>query len=201
MISMSNGRTALALATLATILAFPGMLPAQERKIPDTYTAVTTNMSPADVEIKADILQWSSDEARAAVIAALGEEDPVAALSALDTHGVVWRSGSAVGHSIKYAHRDTAADGTETITLLTDKAVGSSSFMPWTADNAAVDTPPTYSVIELQTGNGAQGSMSLAAAVVIDTASNTVSLDRQGTQPLLTNVVKQPPPYWARSGN
>lgn len=184
---------------LLAVMTVGGAPLAQERQVPDTYTAVTTHMTPADVEIKADILQWSSDEERAAVVAALTEaEDPVAALQELPTLGVVWRSGSAVGHAIKYAVRETGANGSETITLVTDKRVGSTSFNAWTAEDG-VATPPDYSVLVLSTGGDREGTMSLAAEVVIDAEANTVSLARGEGTPVLTNVTRQPPPYWARA--
>jgi hypothetical protein len=157
-------------------------------------------MSPADVELKADILDWSSDEDRADVIAAIRDaEDPLAALRELPTLGVVWRSGSAVGYAIKYARRETAPDGSERVTLVTDKRVGSTSFNPWVADDAAIESPPGYSVIELNTASGGSGSMSLAAAVLVDESANTIGLDLSRGTPVLTNVKKAPRPYWARA--
>jgi hypothetical protein len=190
----------LAAAAAAVIGSVPAPAAAQDRQVPDTYKAVTVNMSPADVELKADVLRWSSDEDRAAVVAALGQEDPAAALRELPTHGVVWRSGSAVGHSIKYAHRTESPDGSETLTFVTDKAVGATSFSPWVADTPATDAADLgYSVIEMTT-NG-DGTMSLAAPVVIDEAANIVSLDTGAAAAILTSVRKEPPPYWARTGD
>jgi hypothetical protein len=170
---------------------------AQDRQVPETYKAVTVNMSPADVEIKADVLRWSSDAERAAVVAALGQDDPASALRQLPTLGVVWRSGSAVGHSIKYADRTELDDGSERLTLVTDRAIGASSFSPWSADAPATDAELDYSVVQMTT-NG-EGSMSLAAPVVIDAASNRVSLETNTAVAILSDVRKEPPPYWARS--
>jgi hypothetical protein len=109
--------------------------------------------------------------------------------------GVVWRSGSAVGHSIKYAYRTQSADGDETLTFVTDKAIGATSFSPWAADAPATDMELDYSVIEMTT-NG-EGTMSLAAPVVIDEATDMVSLDTSAAAAILTNVRKEPKPYWA----
>jgi hypothetical protein len=188
------------LAALLALCVIPAAGMTQERKVPDTYTAVTVNMSPADVELKADILDWSTDEDRAAVIAAINDaDDPVAALQELPTLGVVWRSGSAVGYAIKYARRETAPDGSETITLVTDKRVGSTSFNPWVADDPAIESPPGYSVIELNTAGGGSGSMSLAAAVLVDESANTIGLDLSRGTPVLADVKKAPRPYWARA--
>ena len=77
-----------------SLLLFGGLaagiaVPAQERPVPDTYTAVTANMSPDGVELKADVIRWSSSEERAAVIAALTAEEPAMALRELPTAGVV----------------------------------------------------------------------------------------------------------------
>jgi hypothetical protein len=191
---------ALPLVALA-VAALPLTIAAQDRRIPETYTAVTTGMTPADVELKADILQWSSDEQRAAVVAALTEsDDPVAALQELPTLGVVWRNDSAVGSAIKYAQRETAADGSETITLVTDKRVGATSFNPWVADGSPVAEPPPYSIIQMNVGDGI-GTMSLAAEAFIDTGNATVALDTESGLPVLTKVMKAPKPYWAKASD
>jgi hypothetical protein len=200
MIQQSKRWALTAVAAAAVIGSVPAPAAAQDRQVPDTYKAVTVNMSPADVELKADVLRWSSDEERAAVVAALGQEDPAAALRELPTLGVVWRSGSAVGHSIKYAYRTESADGSETLTFVTDKAIGATSFSPWAADTPATDAADLgYSVIEMTT-NG-EGTMSLAAPVVIDEAASFVSLDSGAAAAILTSVRKEPPPYWARTGD
>ncbi len=179
----------------------PGAAGAQERRVPETYTAGTANMTPAGVELRADVVRWSTDDERAAAIAAMGAEDPTAALRALPTAGIVWRSGSAVGHSIKYAHRRLAADGGEIVTFVTDRPIGSSSFTPWIAETPA-DTALAYSVIELTVpaAGGGEGTMSIAAEARIDTAAATVALDRGTRLAVLSDVVKQPKPYWA-AGN
>ena len=188
--------TSIALVALLSLAYLDaGAASAQDRPDPDRYTAVTQNMTPGDLEIRADVLHWSTDEQRAAVIAALGEEDPSKALTQLPTMGVVWRNGSAVGNSIKYAHREMAPDGTEVVTLITDKRIGGSSFTPWKANDGATDTLG-YSVVEMRT-NG-DGTTSLAAEVRIDADSGLVSLDRGARAPLLHEVRKQPTPYWAR---
>ena len=186
------------LPLLGTGMLAAGLACAQERRVPDTYSAVTTNMTPAGVELRADVVRWSTDEERAAVIAAMGAEDPVAALRALPTAGAIWRSGSAVGHSIKYAHRRQVADGGEIVTFVTDRPIGSSSFTPWVAETPA-STELAYSVIELSVpaAGGGEGTMSIAAEARIDSDAATVSLDR-GTRPaVLSDVAKQPKPYWA----
>jgi hypothetical protein len=183
---------------------------AQKRVAPDTYTAVTTHMTPSGVTLKADILEWSGEDARAAVIEALQGEDPSASLTDLPTVGVVWRDGSAVGTAIKYAYRAAEPNGGERVVLVTDKLLGATSFRSWTVDTggaAAADGAAAesldYSVLELnrpRDGEGA-GTISLAAEVVIDAGAGLVSLRPEpGAPMLLTAVALAPKPYWARDG-
>ena len=182
---------------LVVAAAMPAV--AQERVVPDTYLAVTTNMSPAGVELKADVLRWSTEDEREAAIAALQSEEPSAALRALPSMGVIWRSNSAVGNAIKYAHRSEAADGGERITLITDRKLGYSTFNPWRADAPATDESLDYSVMEMTVGEtGGHGTLSLSAEVIVDTDSMLVSLDRGDSAWLLTDVRMAPKPYWAR---
>lgn len=173
-----------------------GVAGAQERTVPETYTAVTRNMTPSGVELKADILSWSDDEGRALVVEALASEEPLEALRELPSLGVIWRSGSAVGHSIKYAHRSVAADGDESVLLVTDRRIGSTSFEAWEVENPVTETPLEYSVVEFSTGDGS-GTLSLAAEIMFDIEDNTLSLDPGGRVSVLTDVAKAPPPYWA----
>lgn len=185
------------LYALGAVMALtPLVVGAQDRPVPDTYKAVTAHMSPAGVELKIDVLRWSTDEQRGAVVEAISRDEGVAAaLRDLPSLGVVWRSGSAVGHSIKYAHRETMADGSEHITLVTDKPVGATSFNPWTADDTGEATSLEFSVLEFTTGGS--GTMSLGAEVLVDAATETIALERAARPALLTNVRKEPRPYWA----
>jgi hypothetical protein len=190
----------IAIALILGIAALAAPASAQDQPVPDTFLALTTNMTPADAELKADVIRWSTDEERAAVIAALqSDDDPAAALKELPTVGVVWRSGSAVGHSIKYAHRGEAANGGERITLVTDRPIGFTSFRPWEADAPATDAALDYSVVEMTIdgGDAGRGTMSLSAPVVIDADAGLVSLAPVEAPPLLMNVREAPKPYWA----
>ena len=86
----------------------------------------------------------------------------------------------------------------EIVTLVTDRPIGSSSFRPWVAD-APADASLEYSVVELTVpiaGDG-EGTMSIAADVLVDSVAGTVSLERSQRAPVLGEVVKQPKPYWA----
>lgn len=189
---------------LIALLGLPGAIMAATRPVPDTFTATTTHMTPAGVTLKIDVLEWSDGEARAAAIDALADAGDVsAALRELPTIGYVWPSGSSVGYSLKYAHRESTADGTERVTFVTDRALGSYSFRPWSADSPTSTAALDYSVIELELSDSgtSTGTLSLAHAVTLDDEAQTVSLAAASeADPLLNAVARVPKPYWAREG-
>ena len=172
---------------------------AQSVPVPDTFTATTTAMTPSGVELKITVREWSDDAGRAAVVAAIdGGGDVHAALASLPTVGYVWQSGSAIGYSVKYAHRTTTADG-ERVTFVTDKVVGSYGLKPWTAQTPSGTRELSYSVVELRLSGSASGSgtLSLAADVALDASAGVVTLAaKPGAQSVLTNAKLEPKPYW-----
>lgn len=192
---------ALVAATLG-LIAVPSSAATDSRPIPDTYTATTTDMTPAGTTLKIEVMEWSADDARANAVSALaGTDDVASALNSLPTVGYLWRSGSGVGYSIKYAHREATSDNGERITIVTDKPLGSYSFKPWTAEKTSATKKYDYSVIELQldgTGHGS-GTTSLAADVALDKSTHTVSLQRTASTPtVLKDAEHEPKPYWAK---
>ncbi len=171
-----------------------------EKPAPETYEATLTGVSATGITLKIEILTWSDAAGREAAVAALGEENELAkALDKLPSIGAVWQSGSAVGHSVKYAHRVTDTDGTQHITLVTTKPLDSYSFQPWTLTSGTAPPRLPYGVIEFKLdgkGNGS-GTSSLAAEVAIDTTAHTVSLKTGSAPSLLTGVKLVARPYWA----
>ena len=175
-------------AALVTAGAEPSA--ADVRRVEDTFTATTRGMTPDGVSLRIQVLEWSSDAARADVIAAL--EDP-SALSKLPTVAYIWPAGSPVGYTAKYAHRSTTANGGERITFVTDKRVGSYDFKKWSVATPPAQPPPSYSVVELylDAGGAGVGNLSLAADVVVDAATSTVTLTRGGNE-VLAEVKREP---------
>jgi hypothetical protein len=173
-----------------------------QKPAPDTYEATLTGVSATGITLRIEILNWSDATAREAVVDALGEgeKELPKALDKLPSVGAVWQSGSAVGHSIKYAERVTADDGSQRLTLVTAKPLDAYSFKPWTLTSGAAPPRLPYGVIELALdgkGNGT-GTSSLAAEVAVDTAAHTVRLKTgNGAPTLLTGVKLMPKPYWA----
>ena len=103
------------------------------------------------------------------------------------TVGFIW-SGGPTGYSIKYAWHASSPDGQERIVLVTDRALGahSTSWPPAPAGAATAE----FTVIELRlAGSGAgQGKASPAAAVIVDTAAETLALEGYGAAPVLFEV-------------
>lgn len=199
---MSNKAVLRSALIAAGALAAASIAFAQNR-LPDVdrFTATTVAMTPADIELRIDVREWSDEAGRAAVVAALAEGGDVAgALRALPTVGYVWRSDSGVGYSVKYAHRIDTPEG-ERITFVTDKRLGAFDFKPWQAEGVDEDSGLEYSVIELklpENGTG-DGTLSLAAEVKLDRENGLVLLEAPADAPrLLTDVKLEPKPYWAQ---
>ena len=192
----SGKRTRIVVAcTAAALLALASTAPAAPRPVAATFTATTTSMTPADVKLRIQILEWSEAGARADVVAALADEAEAAkALAPLPTVGYVWPAASPIGYSVKYAHRAPAPNGGERITLVMDKRIGSYDYKGWSV-NGATAKPIAYSVLELSldsSGNGV-GTLSLAADVVVDQEADTVSLATDGTTVNVLKDVKREP--------
>jgi hypothetical protein len=168
---------------------------------PDRFQATTTALTPRDAKVRFDVREWSDEDARAAVLAALsGEADVQKELAGLPTIGYVWVSNSSVGYALKYAYRSKTSEG-ERITFVTDKRLGAYDFKPWVAEAPAAVPELRYSVIELYlngSGHG-DGTMSLVAGVDLDTANSVVGL-KPGAPRVLANAAAEPKRIWG-SGN
>lgn len=185
-----------AMAALPLALASEA-LAAGPRKLADTLTATTANMTPAGVDLRVQIFDWQDAAARAEAVASISAGAEAATpLAKLPTAGYVWQSGSPVGYTVKYAHRETLPDGGERITLVTDRRLGSFDFKGWAVAPPAVLNDLSYSVIELNlSGSGTgTGRASLAGKVLLDEQAGTVTLD-SGAPTLLTDVKREQPSH------
>ena len=176
--------------------------PSRSGPCPTPTKPRVSGVTATGITLKIEVLNWSDEAGRAAVIDALGEGEELAkALDKLPSVGAVWQSGSAVGHSIKYAQRVMEADGSQRIVLVTNKPLDSYSFKPWTLTSGTAPPRIKYGVLELHVdakGMGT-GTSSLAAEVLIDAAAHTIGLKMgAGTPMLLTGVKLLPKPYWAK---
>jgi hypothetical protein len=183
---------ACAMAALALAMAQDAFA-AGPRQIAATFNATTANMTPANIALRMQIIEWQEAAARSEVVASMAAgADAATPLAKLPTVGYVWPAGSPVGYSVKYAHRAPAPNGGERITLVTDRKLGSYDYKGWSVPSPAAKSDTPYSVIELQVdaaGTGT-GSFSLAAEVVLDEQGGTVAL-QDGAPTLLTNVKRE----------
>ena len=148
-ISTGKRTRIVAACAAAAFLVLTPTAPAAPRAVAATFTATTTSMTPADVKLRIQILEWSEAGARADVVAALADAAEAAkALAPLPTVGYVWPAGSPVGYSVKYAHRTPAPNGGERITLVMDKRIGSYDYKGWSVSGASAKSI-AYSVLEL----------------------------------------------------
>jgi hypothetical protein len=164
---------------------------------PDRFKATTTAMTPRDATVRFDVREWSDEDARAAVLAALsGDADAQKELASLPTIGYAWVSNSSVGYALKYAYRSKTAEG-ERITFVTDKRLGAYDFKPWVAEAPAATPELHYSVIELYlngSGHG-DGTMSLVAGVDLDSANAVLTL-KPGAPRVLANATSEAKRTW-----
>lgn len=190
----ANGAAArFALAALASTLMASAAAAAPQPLV-GTFTATTAHMTPAGLQLRMQIIEWQEPDARAEVIATLAAgADAAIPLGKLPTVGYAWPSGSPVGYSLKYAHREPTDDGRERITLITDKRLGSYDFKGWSVASPAVSNDAPYSVIELYVGDAGTGTgtLSLAGDVVLDEAAGTVALQTGADAPSLLENVKR----------
>jgi hypothetical protein len=189
--------TGFALGALASGL-IASAVAAAPRPLADTFTATTAHMTPAGLQLRMQIIEWQEPEARAEVLATLAAgADAATPLGKLPTVGYAWPSGSPVGYSLKYAHREAMGDGRERITLVTDKRLGSYDFKGWSVASPGVNNDAPYSVIELYVSDAGTGTgtLSLAGDVVLDEAAGTVALQSgAGAPSLLENVKRETAP-------
>jgi hypothetical protein len=183
-------------ALAALVLVLVGNALAAPRALAATFTATTANMTPADVVLRVQILEWQDAGARVEAVASIaGGAEATTPLAKLPTVGYVWPSGRPVGYSVKYAHRELSPDGRERITLVTDKRLGSYDFRGWSAAPPAAPNDLPYSIVELELDSSGTGSgrLSLAGNVLLDEQAGTVALESGGPT-LLTNVKREPMP-------
>lgn len=184
--------TACAMVAVATFMASRAYA-AAPRLVVDAFTATTANMTPSGLNLRLQIIEWQEVEARREVVATLAAGlDAATPLAKLPTVGYVWPHGSPVGYSVKYAHRIPQPDGSERLTLVTDKRLGSYDFKGWSVASPAVGSDVPYSVIELDlSGSGVgTGTLSLVGEVALDEEGGTVTL-KPGAPSLLANVKRE----------
>jgi hypothetical protein len=161
----------------------------------ETFTAKTVNMSVgAGQDLKIDVFRWSSDEERAALVAALKDNNEKALAETIQkaaSLGTIWTNES-LGYMVRYAYRDTMPNGSERVILATDGHPGSWSRQVWKPLPGAATADYPFTVIELRLGRAGtgEGKMSIASKVVADEPAKTIALADYDASPTLLRPVK-----------
>jgi hypothetical protein len=164
----------------------------------ETFTAKTVNMSVgAGQDLKIDVFRWSSDGERAALIAALKDNNEKAlgeTIQKAAALGTIWTNES-LGYTVRYAYRDTMPNGSERVILATDGHLGSWSGQVWKPLHGSATSDYPFTVIELRLGRAAtgDGKISIAGKVVADETAKTIALADYDTSPTLLRPVKHDP--------
>ena len=181
------------LLTLAGVAIAVTLTTGQAKRV-DGFAAQIANVNDTtSTAITVDLLRWSTDAERDRLtgVFAKGEAEVPAALKGQESVGYLW-TGESVGYPLKYAYRQTMADGTERIILLTDRKLGVYSGRPWrvaAAAGQAADYPFTVIEVRLPKGRAGEGKLSLAAKVTVDTEAKSIALDNYAAAPVsLRNV-------------
>ena len=193
---------------LAVAVAAPAAAQSDEL---ETFRGTTTGaVSSEGVELRINVLRWTAEEDRGAVLSlitpasgqAAGEgEDLESALQDLQTVGFIWTGGS-LGYALKYAHRTESEDGGERIVLVTDRPLGRwDRNGPWTGSDGSGPAAAAFTVVELHfdAEDQGEGKMSVGAPIEFNPTAGTVGLADYGSAAVhLGGVYREPPPYSAR---
>ena len=193
---------------LAVAIAAPAAAQSDEL---ETFRGTTTGaVSSEGVELRINVLRWTAEEDRGAVLSLItpapgqtaGEgENLESALQELQTAGFIWTGGS-LGYALKYAHRTEDEDGGERIVLVTDRPLGRwDRNGPWTGSDGSGPAADAFTVVELHLDaeDQGEGKMSVDAPIEFNSPAGTVGLaDYASAAVHLENVYREPPPYSAR---
>ncbi len=177
----------------------------------DTFRGTTTGaVSSEGVELRINVLRWTAEEDRGAVLSLItppsgqtaGEGEGLeGALQDLQTVGFIWTGGS-LGYALKYAHRTEDEDGGERIVLVTDRPLGRwDRNGPWTGSDGSGPAAAAFTVVELHLDaeDQGEGKISVGAPIEFNPPAGTVGLaDYASAAVHLENVYREPPPYSAR---
>jgi hypothetical protein len=187
--TVRNGSLALGLL-LAARIDGRAQAPAKH----ETFTAKTVNMSVgAGQNVKIDIFRWSTEDERKGLVSVVTDNNEKALVDAIQkapSLGSIWTSES-LGYSIRFAFRDTLANGMERVIVLTDGQLGSWSGQIWKPLRASGTVSYPFSLIELRVnrmGTG-EGKMSMAGKVVADDNAKTLTLGDYDAAPVLLRPV------------
>ena len=180
------------LIALTSMSIGPSLSAAQ--KLPERFTAFAVNFDAPRGQlgqvVQIGVTRWSSDAERDRLMAVLVEKGPDKLLDAvqdLPSAGYI-RTPDSLGYDLRFARRTVTDDGTEQITLVTDRFI---SF--WEAANRPNSINYPFTVIELRIGpNGeGEGKASVATRITSDPRHQSIVLENYSAQPVVLQSVKR----------
>jgi hypothetical protein len=156
-----------------------------------TALAVPSGAGGTPIVIDLYIERWSTaaeNDRFMAAVTEVGTKGVVEALRKLPQVGSFAVLGNA-GYPITYAWRVVRQDGTEDITLATERYV---SFWESAGQTRSLDYPVTLIQLKLKPGgNNGEGQIDVAAKIDMDKISKTVIIEHMGIQPVMLTTVKR----------
>jgi len=184
------------IVTLAVVggllLASPALAQAQaEKPKPLRFTAFAVNLGSGPNAGTVDIVleRLSSDEERAALIAAFvekGQDGLLKALQKIRPRVGYVRTPNSLGYDLQYAFRFVNADGSSRIVISTDRWIGY-----WEARNQSrtMDYPFTLIEMRLDKNGSGEGRMAVGTKITKSKDGKTVELENYGISPVaLKNI-------------
>ena len=159
--------------------------PASGARIAAEFKGSAVNLERVAGEtITIDIRHWSSDEDKAKLFAAYSEGAQKAAesIQKAESVGYIWRSGSGIGQSLRYAFESKLPDGRQRIILVTPDNLTEWGRKPGVASS---DPAPPLTIVELRlpaSGTG-PGEGKLSAKIAADSASHLLTIDGYDSTP------------------
>ena len=179
---------------IAMLSGLPGRTLSAAQNLPERFTAFAVNFDapPGQVGkvVQIGVTRWSSDAERDRLMAILTEKGPEKLLDAvqdLPSAGYI-RTPDSLGYDLRFARHTVTDDGTEQITLVTDRFI-----TYWEAVNQPSSIKYPFTVIELRIGRDGkgEGKASVATRITADPRHQSIVLENYSAQPVLLQSVKR----------
>jgi hypothetical protein len=186
-------RPASGVAAVAALLLSAGPLGAQAGGPAAHYTALAISMeapagaaaTPVDVIVQ----RWSTDEERDRVVNAILEapDTIVSVLQKLPRVGTLRVPGS-IGWDLRYARHDVAENGSERVTILTDRPV---AFWEITGMTRSREYPVTMMELRIGSNGQGEGTLTIGTKIKADPVTKTVIFENYNIQPVMLNGLRR----------
>lgn len=157
-------------ATTGIVAGFKGTAANLERVAGETITI--------------DIRRWSTEEERGKLFTAYsqGPQQAAEGMQKAESVGYIWRSGSGLGQSVRYAFDTKLPDGRQRVVLVTTDNILEWNRRPGTVSS---EPAPPLTVVELRLPASGPGEGKMSAKVQTDAAGQLLSIDGYDAAPVV----------------